>query len=328
MFIKILTLVYLLISCGEVHRVSQVQGLQQEDNGEEQTAVEQLSPPTLKAEVRPAYIKDRINSLAEVRKRMRQHAYSYENDLGKDASLLPFFKITPAQEAILRARSSTNWDMVQYWTDIANDANQEYPRLWKLRPDKSLTGDKIFAQILALPTETHKDRMASGETYEWTPAKVKVSNNRYYLNADTEDIVVVGGKIVGKTKQTEWVYRGRKINPDVHNNRWHIESFHPNFSSWKLNDTPANPVIEYLLSGSLRLNGNGYGDHPDAPSSDLNAPDWEHPSRFQTLFIYSSNVYGGNMGTGNYYKLLSFMDALNVAINWIAAFEYAYGVIQ
>ena len=306
---------------------TQTDGIEQTDETEQrfqtQRQTEVAQPPA--ATVKPAYIKDSINSLAEVRKRMRATTYVYENDLGKDASLLPFFTITAAQKSELKSRSSTSWDMVQYWTDIANDNNIEYPRLWKLRPDKSLTGEKIFAQILALPTETHKDY--GGGTYKWTPTRINVSGDRFYLPADTEDVVIIAGKIAGKTRQTQWVYRGRKINPDVGNNKWHIESFHPNFN-WMLHDTPANPVFEYILRGRLHINGRSYGDHPDAPFTDPIISEYRVPSRFNSLDIFGRDVFGSNRGASNDFKQLSFMDALDVAINWIVAFEHAYGVIK
>lgn len=284
------------------------QGNQQNQGGKQPPA----PPPMGKIN-----ISHNLNSVAEVETYMRKHVYTYENDTGKNLKLLPFFSISAAQKQTLKNRSNLpTQDLFKVWNNIAHDKNYEYPRLWALRPDKSLTGDKLFAKLMKLPTKRDSGTGAD---------HIVPISKAWYMLSERAEAFIVDGKIAGRSADKPWTYRGLTITRDrVHTNTWTISTKHPNFR-WTFGTTPTNPTLEWHLNGDLHIGSYTFYQHPDSKSEGRPLLTWKGPSYFGTLLIYSSDVYGCNCGASIGFLRLSFMDALDVAINFITHIEKAYG---
>ena len=218
------------------------------------------------------------------------------------------------------------------------------PDLHGLRPDRAMTQQALIERIAALP------RGAGGPTPEswgeWpvpqAPAPAGETADRgYYLAPDREDALVIGGAAVGPHSPS-FEHRGRTVKRDG-DDRWTVSSACPNFA-WKFWRVPTNPTLEWLAGGDLTVPRPGFDASsldpslpPEVFAEASSVPLGVHPERvggaidlypdvdvsyWGELRIYSHRVYGRDrMG----WQKLGFWAALDVAINWFEALEWAYG---
>ena len=204
----------------------------------------------------------------------------------------------------------------------------EMPGFWSLRPKGYDSMESVLKAICEIP-------FADGRTFwqgcnwdEVYPKPQVVGDNppfrTFYLKPDKEDSVIVNGKIAGPAATDDFKFLDRDISP-LSEDAWKISPSHPMFE-WKFLRVPANPTIEWILEGHIYEDDSfdlGLSYHPETTAHyDYNLPPWRRPLCLG-YSIFSEAVYGTAwLGL----KQLGFWGGLEVAINLIRGFEWAYDV--
>lgn len=193
--------------------------------------------------------------------------------------------------------------------DPERDDRWRLPDWWGLRPDRSVTFQALLDEIAELPDASLRDddNWTSGPTPQ-VITKRKPFGCAYLAAAPARRQVLY--------EDTE--YRGRTVKC-VDEGEWEISGTAP-FEAWTLQRT-GDPVNEWGISGETTREAGRHSCHPGKGRFDRK-PNYRELDDWQGQYYNGSRVYGTAYIA---LKKLGFIDALDVAISFIEAQEWAAG---